>query len=322
MKNRVTECLGIEYPVLQGGMAWVSEAVLAASVSNAGGLGIIAGGNMPAELLREEIRNCRALTERPFGVNVMMMSPYVEEVAAMLTEEKVPVIITGAGSPARFLEDWKATGAKIVPVVASTAMARKMEDAGADAVIAEGGEAGGHIGPTHTMALIPQIADAVSIPVIAAGGIADARGVTAAFALGAEGVQVGTRFLVAHECRVHPNYKEAVLKATDISTVVTGRSTGHPVRGLKTRFTRSLLKWEAEGMSPEELEEKGLGSLRRAVLDGDRETGSFMAGQIAGLVCKEESSEAILRDLIDGVPAVLERLNTAFAPEKRRVEKI
>ncbi len=292
MKSKVTELLEIEYPVFQGGMSQVAENHLASAVSNAGGLGIIAAGNAPIEWVREQIREMKHKTEKPFGVNIMLMSPNAEEVAKLVVEEGVKVVTTGAGNPEKFMKLWKEAGIKVIPVVASVALARRMERVGADAVIAEGTEAGGHIGELTTMVLVPQVADAIQIPVIAAGGIADGRGVAAAFMLGASAVQIGTHFVVAKESIVHPNYKTAILKASDIDTKVTGRSAGHPVRCIRNQMTREYLKREAEGASVEELELLSLGGLRRAVIDGDVVNGSLMAGQSAGLVkheytCKE-----------------------------------
>lgn len=292
MKTEVTELLGIEYPIIQGGMAWVAEYHLAAGVSNAGGLGLIGAASAPAEWVREQIRSARKLTDRPFGVNIMLMSPYADEVAKVIVEEGVKVVTTGAGSPEKYMQMWKEAGVKVIPVVASTALARRMERCGADAVVAEGTESGGHIGETTTMALVPQVVDAVQIPVIAAGGIADGRGIAAAFMLGAEGVQMGTRFVATEECNVHENYKQFLLKAKDIDTRVTGRTTGHPVRTLRNPMTKEYLEKEAAGASFEELEMLTLGGLRKAVVDGDVKTGSVMSGQIAGMVkdvptCKE-----------------------------------
>lgn len=285
MITRVTVALGIEKPVLQGGMAWVSEANLAAAVSNAGGLGVISAMNAPAEYLRQQIRTCRELTDKPFGVNIMLMSPHVEEVAKVVLEERVPVVTTGAGLPGKYMKDWVPAGIKVVPVVPSVAIARRVEREGATAVIAEGCESGGHVGETTTMALVPQVAQAVSIPVIAAGGIADGRGFAAAFMLGAEGVQMGTRFLCSTECRINDAYKQKVLKAKDIDTAVTGKRLGHPVRALKNPFTAQLGRMEYDStITNEQIEAFGTGSLRKAAVDGDLENGSFMCGQIAGLV--------------------------------------
>lgn len=287
MNTRVSELLGTKYPVIQGGMAWVAEYHLAAAVSNAGGLGIIGAASAPPEVVREQIREAKKLTDKPFGVNVMLLNPNAAEVAQIVIEEGVKVVTTGAGNPGKFMDAWKAAGVVVIPVVASVAMAKMMERGGADAVVAEGMESGGHIGAQTTMTLVPQIADAVKIPVIAAGGIADGRGVAAAFMLGAEGVQLGTRFVVAEESIVHPNYKERVIKARDIDSEVTGMSTGHPIRVLRNQMSREYLKMEKEGASFEELEQLTLGSLRKAVIDGDVVHGSLMAGQSAGLVKKD-----------------------------------
>ena len=284
MKTRVTELLGIEYPIIQGGMAWVADHHIAAAVSEAGGLGLIAAANAPAEWVREQIREAKKLTDKPFGVNIMLMSPSADEVAKIVVEEGIKVVTTGAGSPEKYMEAWKAAGVKVIPVVASVALARRMERCGADAVVAEGTESGGHIGQATTMTLVPQVVDAVSVPVIAAGGIADGRGMAAAFMLGAEAVQIGTRFCVADECQIHENYKQRILKAKDIDSEVTGRSHGHPVRGLRNKMTREYLKLEAEGASFEQLENLTLGGLRKAVVEGDVRMGSMMAGQCAGLV--------------------------------------
>lgn len=285
IRSPITQQLGIKYPIFQGGMAWVAEANLAAAVSNAGGLGIIAAMNMDQNQLKVEIELARSLTDKPFGVNVMLMSPYAKEVAELLVKERVAVITTGAGNPQPYIEGWKQAGSKVFPVIASVALAKLLARAGADGLIAEGAEGGGHIGETSTMALIPQVVDAVDIPVIAAGGIADGRGIAAAFMLGASGVQMGTAFLLTKECRVHPNYKEMVLGASDIATMVTGRSLGHPIRSLKNRLTRTIA--QIEKSDPELIEEMGRGALRCAVLEGDKIKGCFMAGQIAGLLKTE-----------------------------------
>ena len=297
--NRVTHLLGIRYPIIQGGMAWVANASLASAVSNAGGLGIIAAGAAPVEVIYQEIVRLRQLTDKPFGVNLMMLTPYVDEVAFMLAEEKVPVITTGAGNASRFFPLWKEAGSIIAPVTASVSLAVRYERQGADLIIAEGCEAGGHIGELTTFALIPQMVDALSIPVIAAGGIADGRGINAAMMLGAEGVQLGTRFLTAHECTIHPNYKQMVLKATDSSTIVTGRGNGHPVRALKNKMTRNFHQLENTNTPFEELELLTIGSLRKAVIDGDVDNGSFMCGQIAGLVQSEDSCADIIDHLFE-----------------------
>lgn len=305
METAITELLHIEYPIFQGGMAWVAEHTLAAAVSNAGGLGIIASGGAPCEYIREEVHKAKQLTDKPFGVNVMLMNPEAEAIAKMLVEEQVSVVTTGAGNPEKYFPIWKEAEIKIIPVVASVGLARRMAKYGADALIAEGCESGGHIGEQTTMSLVPQVVQAVDIPVLAAGGIGDGRGVAAAFMLGAEGVQVGTRFLLADETRIHENYKEKVAKAKDIDTQVTGRSTGHPVRLLRNPMTRKYLKLEAEGASAETLELLTLGSLRRAVVDGDLEEGSFMAGQIAGLVNKRQTCREIIEEMMDEALTVM-----------------
>lgn len=300
MKNRICELLKTEYPVIQGGMAWVATAELAAAVANAGGAGLIAAGNAPADYVREQIRKAKEMTDGTFGVNVMMMSPYAEDVMKMLLEEKVALVTTGAGNPAKYIPALKEAGTVVIPVIPSVALAQKMQKSGADAVVAEGCEAGGHIGELTTMTLIPMVTDGVEIPVIAAGGIADARGVRASFALGAEGVQVGTRFICSEECTVHPNYKDMVVAAKDRDAVVTGRSTGHPVRTLKNKATKMMDALEKEG-NLEEFEKIGMGALRAAVVDGDTAMGSVMAGQSAGLVHNILPCRAIVQALFDGV---------------------
>lgn len=305
MKTRITELLGIEYPIIQGGMAWVAEYHLAAAVANAGGLGLIGAASAPPEVVREQIREAKKLTDKPFGVNVMLMNPNAPEVAQIVVEEGVKVVTTGAGNPGRFIPMWKEAGVKVIPVVASVAMAKMMERAGADAVVAEGTESGGHIGDQTTMVLVPQVVDAVQIPVIAAGGIADGRGVAAAFMLGAQAVQMGTRFVAATESIVHPNYKERIIKAKDIDSEVTGRSTGHPIRVLRNQMSREYLKMEKEGASLEELETLTLGSLRKAVMDGDIKGGSLMAGQIAGLIKQEKSCQEIIEEIMDDAKKLL-----------------
>ena len=305
MRTELTELLKIEYPVIQGGMAWVAEYHLASAVSNAGGLGLIVAANAPADWVRDQVRKMQELTKKPFGVNIMLMSPFADEVAKVMVEEKVPVVTTGAGNPEKYLNMWKEAGIKVIPVVASVAMAKRMERAGADAVVAEGCEAGGHIGETTTMVLVPQIADAVQIPVIAAGGIGDGRGVAAAFMLGAKGVQMGTHFVVTTESQVHQNYKDRILGAKDIDTRVTGRSTGHPVRALRNEMTRKYLELEGEGASLEELELLAVGGLRKAVVEGDVKSGSLMAGQIAGLVKESMSCEELIRKVISEAEALL-----------------
>ena len=305
MKTRITELLGIEYPIIQGGMAWVAESHLAAAVSAAGGLG--GGANAPAEVIRNYIREVKAVTDKPFGVNVMLMSPYADEVAKVIVEEGVKVVTTGAGNPEKYMEMWKAAGIKVIPVVASVALAKRMERYGADAVVAEGTESGGHIGEATTMTLVPQVVDAVSIPVIAAGGIGDGRGIAAAFMLGAEAVQMGTRFLVAKECTVHQNYKDRVLKAKDIDSTVTGRTHGHPVRCLRNQMTREYVKLENEGKSFEELEYLTLGTLRKAVQEGDVTNGTVMAGQIAGMVSKEQTCKEMIDEMMAQAETLLGR---------------
>ncbi len=305
LQTEVTDLLGIQYPIIQGGMAWVAEYHLAAAVSEAGGLGLIGAASAPPEIVREQIRKVKELTDRPFGVNVMLMNPNAPEVAQVVVEEGVKVVTTGAGNPAAHMKLWKGAGVKVIPVVASVAMARMMEKAGADAVVAEGTESGGHIGSATTMTLVPQVVDAVKIPVIAAGGIGDGRGFAAAMMLGAKAVQMGTRFLVAKESIVHENYKERVIKAKDIDSEVTGRSTGHPIRVLRNHMTREYLKMEADGVSLEELETLTLGSLRKAVMDGDVVNGSLMAGQIAGLVKKEQTCREIIEEIMDEAAALL-----------------
>ncbi|WMJ86350.1 enoyl-[acyl-carrier-protein] reductase FabK [Anaerocolumna sp. MB42-C2] len=298
MKTRICDLLKIEYPIVQGGMAWVAEHHLAAAVSEAGGLGIIAAGNAPAEVVRDEIRKAKALTNKPFGVNIMLLSPHAAEVAKVVVEEKVSVVTTGAGNPESYIPMWKEAGIVVIPVVASVALAKRMEKYGADAVVAEGCEAGGHIGELTTMALIPQIADAVTVPVIAAGGIGDGRGLAAVFMLGAEAGQIGTRFVVSHESIVHDNYKKRIISSKDIDSAVTGRSTGHPVRSIRNNMTRNYQKLEQEGKSFEELELLTLGSLKKAVVEGDIINGSVMAGQIAGLVSKEQSCKEIIEEVV------------------------
>ena len=298
MKTKVTELLQIEYPIIQGGMAWVAEHHLAAAVSEAGGFGLIGAASAPPEIVREEIRKAKELTDKPFGVNIMLLNPNADEVAKIVVEEGIQAVTTGAGNPEKYMPMWKEADVKVIPVVASVAMAKRMERYGADAVVAEGMEAGGHIGNQTTMALIPQIVDAVNIPVIAAGGIGDGRGVAASFMLGAEGVQMGTRFVVAYESIVHDNYKDRIVKAKDIDSVVTGQSTGHPVRCLRNQMTKEYIKKEQEGVPFEELERMTLGSLRKAVMDGDILNGTVMAGQIAGLVSKRQSCKEILQEIM------------------------
>lgn len=297
-KSRISDMLNIKFPLLQGGMAWVAEHNLAAAVSNAGGLGIIAAANAPVEIVRNEILKVKEMTDKPFGVNIMLLSPYAPEIAQLICEEKVPVVTTGAGNPGKYINMWKENKIKFIPVVPSVALAKRMERSGADAVIVEGCESGGHIGEQTTMVLVPQVVDAVDIPVIAAGGIGDGRGMAAILMLGAEGAQLGTRFIVAKECIVHSNFKEKVLKARDLDTEVTGRSHGHPVRALRNKMTRKYTQLENEGTPFEELELLTLGALRKAVVEGDINMGSIMAGQIAGLVKKEQSCKEIIEGII------------------------
>ncbi len=307
---RLNTFLGIKYPIIQGGMANIATGEFAASVSEAGGLGLIASGGWDAERIREEIKKCRAKTDKPFGVNLMLMNPDVDNIAKMLTEEKVAVITTGAGSPEKYVADWKASGAKVIPVVASVALAKRMERIGVDALIAEGGESGGHVGEMTTMTLVPMVVDAVSIPVIAAGGIADGRGMVAALSLGAIGVQIGTVLLASDECPIHQNYKEAVVKAKDNQTAVTGRTGGAPVRVIKNQMAREYIKMEYENVSRDELEKLTLGSLRRAVLDGDTKTGSLMAGQSCGLVTEIRPVATILESIIEDAKEQLNKLSS------------
>lgn len=306
--NRVTQLLKIKYPVIQGGMAWVADADLAAAVSNAGGLGVIAAASMPPELLEQQIVKIRKLTDKPFAMNIMLLSPTADDALEIAAQYRVPVVTTGAGMPGKVLDRLKPLGTVVVPVIASTAHAERVSKQGADAVVAEGTEAGGHIGEITTMNLVPQVTDVISIPVIAAGGIADGRGMAAAFALGAEGVQIGTRFVCAAESNVHINYKEKIIESNDRATVVTGRSTGHPVRGLKNKLSKEFEELEKRGASVEELEKLGTGKLRLAVVEGDTKWGSLMAGQSAGLVRKIEPAAAIIEDIINGAAAEIERL--------------
>ena len=304
IQNELCDILEIEYPIIQGGMAWVATGELAAAVSQAGGLGVIGAGNAPADVVREEIKKVKERTDKPFGVNVMLLSPYVDEVVEVVVEEEVPVVTTGAGNPAKYLDDFKSVGAKVIPVVPSVGLARRMARYGVDAIIAEGNEAGGHIGRLNTMALVPQIADAIDLPIIAAGGIGDGRGLVAALSLGAEGVQMGTRFVCAEECIAHDNYKEAIINAKDRDAVVTGRSTGHPVRNLKNKLTRQIQKLEKKDADKERIEELGIGRLRQAVIDGDVEEGSVMAGQVAGMVSEVEPAA----DIIDKITTQAEEI--------------
>lgn len=307
MKTRITELLGIQHPIIQGGMAWVAEHHLAAAVSEAGGLGLIGGANAPAQVVRDEIRKAMALTDKPIGVNIMLLSPHAEEIAKVVIEEGIKVVTTGAGNPEKYMDMWKAAGIKVIPVVASVALAKRMERYGADAVVAEGCESGGHIGEQTTLTLVPQVADAVSIPVIAAGGIGDGRGIAAVFMLGAEAVQMGTRFVVAHESVVHDNYKKRILKAKDIDSAVTGRTHGHPVRCLRNQMTREYVKLEQEGKGFEELEYLTLGTLRKAVQEGDVTGGTIMAGQIAGMISKEQSCREMIVEMIEQAEKLLNR---------------
>lgn len=305
MKTRVTELLGVKYPIIQGGMAWVAEHHLAAAVSESGGFGLIGAASAPADIVREEIRKAKELTNNPFGVNIMLLNPNAEDIANLVVEENIPAITTGAGTPEKFMAMWKDAGIKVIPVVASVAMAKRMERCGADAVVVEGMEAGGHIGSQTTMTLVPQIADAVNIPVIAAGGIGDGRGFAAAWMLGAEAVQMGTRFVVADESIVHENYKERIIKAKDIDSVVTGQSTGHPIRILRNQMSKEYLQKEKEGASFEELEYMTLGALRKAVIEGDVTRGSVMAGQIAGLIDRKQSCREIIEEVMNEAEKLL-----------------
>ena len=307
MQTDINNLLEIEYPIIQGGMAWVAEHHLAAAVSEAGGFGLIGAANAPADWVREQIRKTKELTDRPFGVNVMLMSPYADEVARVIAEEGVKAVTTGAGNPEKYMELWKERNIKVIPVVASVALAKRMERCGADAVVAEGCESGGHIGESTTMTLVPQVVDAVDIPVIAAGGIGDGRGIAAAFMLGAKGVQMGTRFVVTKECQVHPAYKERIIRAKDIDTRVTGRSTGHPIRALRNDMTKAYLQKEQEGASTEELELLASGALRRAVQEGDIHNGSLMSGQIAGLIKEEVSCKQLIETLVSQTKEALNR---------------
>lgn len=307
--NRICNLLGIKYPIIQGGMAWVATAELAAAVSNAGGLGLIAAGNAPADIIKQQIIKARTLTDKPFGVNVMLLSPYVDDVMDVIYEEKIPVITTGAGNPAKYMEKLKSIGTKIIPVVPSVALAKRMEKYGADAIIVEGTEAGGHIGELTTMVLIPQVVDEVSIPVIGAGGIADGRGMAAALALGAEAVQIGTRFICSSECIVHENYKKSVINAKDRDAIVTGRSTGHPVRILKNKLAKEMINLEKEGADPSVLEAKGVGCLRLAVVEGDMDKGSVMAGQIAAMVKEIKPCKEIIEEIVIDAKKTISRLD-------------
>ena len=307
IKSEISDLLGIKYPVFQGGMAWIADGKLAAAVSNGGGLGIVAAGNAPGQFVREQIRVARRITDKPIGVNIMLLSPFADEVAQVVLEEKVQVVTTGAGNPARYIKDWLAAGIKVIPVVASVAMAKLMTRLGASALIAEGGESGGHVGDLTTMVLVPQICDATHLPVIAAGGIADGRGVAAVYMLGAQGVQMGTRFLSAVECSIHPVYKEKIIKATDLCTMVTGKRLGHPVRSLRTQFARGYAKAEYGGMPDEELETLASGALRLAVQEGDLEKGCFLSGQVAALVKKEQPAAEIIKEVMEEAEPLLLR---------------
>ena len=307
IQSEICEMLGIRYPVFQGGMAWIADGKLAAAVSNGGGLGIIAAGNAPGAYVREQIRIAKSLTSNPIGVNIMLLSPYVEEVAAVVTEEKVQVVTTGAGNPSKYMKAWKDADIKVIPVVASVAMAKLMTRLGASALIAEGGESGGHVGELTTMVLLPQICDATTLPVIAAGGIADGRGVAASFMLGAKGVQMGTRFLSATECSIHPTYKEKILSATDLCTMVTGKRLGHPVRSLRTPFAREYSKAEYGGMPDDELEALATGALRLAVQEGDKEKGCFLSGQVAAMIKEEQPAAQIIKEVMEEAEPILLR---------------
>ena len=308
MKTKITELFGCKYPIFQGGMAWIAESTLASAVTNAGGVGIIAGGSAPIDYLREQIRICKKkVGDKPFGVNIMLMSPNAEDLAQLVIDEKVPMITTGAGNPGKYMSAWKEAGIKVVPVVPSVALARRMERSGADAIIAEGMESGGHIGQNTTMCLVPQVVDAVSVPVIAAGGIADGRGVAAAFMLGAEGVQVGTRFLATTECQIHENYKNLVLKAKDTDNAVTGVFSGSPCRGVKTKFTKKLLELEKKAAPPEDFESLTVGSLRKAVVDGNVEEGSFLCGLIAGMVHDVKPCAEVIQEMMGQAETLLNR---------------
>ena len=309
IKSAICELLGIQYPVFQGGMAWIADGKLAAAVSNGGGLGIIAAGNAPGSYVQEQIRIARTLTSKPIGVNIMLMSPFADEVADVVVEETVEVVTTGAGNPSKYLKEWSAAGIKVIPVVASVAMAKLMTRLGASALIAEGGESGGHVGELTTMVLAPQVCDATSLPVIAAGGIADGRGAAAAFMLGACGVQMGTRFLSAYECNIHPNYKEKILKASDLCTMVTGKRLGHPVRSLRTPFPREYAKAEYSGIPDDELEKLAEGKLRMAVQQGDIQNGCFLSGQIAAMVKQEQPAAEIVQQVIEEAEQILRRAN-------------
>lgn len=308
LKTPICELLGIQHPIIQGGMAWVATAELASAVSNAGALGIIGAGNAPGEWVREQIRKTKDMTDRPFGVNVMLMSPFAKEVIDVVCEERVPVITTGAGNPGTLIPRFRNAGAKIIPVVASVALAKRMERTGVDALIAEGLESGGHIGEISTMALVPQVVDAVSIPVIAAGGFADGRGLVAALALGAKGVQMGTRFVCSTECIAHSNFKSRIVQAKDRSTITTGQTTGHPVRVIENRLARTFAEMERKGASVEDLEKLGIGKLRLGLIDGDMENGSLMAGQISGMICDIRPAQEIVNAIVEEAQAIIRNL--------------
>ena len=312
--NAICKLLNIKYPIFQGGMAWIGTAELASAVSNAGGLGLIGAGHMPPDILRKEIQKCKSMNEgsKPFGVNVMLMSPFVKEVMEVVIDEKIPVVTTGAGNPGEYVPALKEIGSKVIPVVASVALAKRLERVGADAIIAEGMESGGHIGEIATLPLVPQVVDAVDVPVIAAGGIADSRGLAAAFALGASAVQMGTRFVLSEECIAHPNYKNLVLKAKDRSTVVTGRTLGHPARVIANKFTRTYLEMEAAGAPAEELEKLGVGSLHRATHEGDVDNGSVMIGQISGMLEDIKPVKQIIEDIVAGLPKIVEEIQSRY----------
>ena len=306
--TRITRLLNIKYPIIQGGMAWVATHELAAAVSEAGGLGIIAAGNAPGDYVRDEIRKLREVTDKPFGVNIMLLSPFAEDIVDIVCDERVPVVTTGAGNPGKYIDRFKSLGIKVIPVVPTVSLAKRLERLGVDAIIVEGTEAGGHVGELTTMTLIPQVSDAVALPIIAAGGIGDSRGLLAAFALGAEGVQVGTRFVCSTEAAIHDNYKQEIIKASDRDAIVTGRGTGHPVRVLRNKFTKEYLNVEKSGADVETLEKMGVGRLRIAVKDGDMENGSVMSGQIAGMICDIKSCKDIIVDMFNGVEDVMNRL--------------
>lgn len=307
LRTRITRLFGIDYPIIQGGMAWTATAELAAAVSNAGGIGVIGAGHMPTDILRDEIRNAKKLTDRPFGVNLMLLTPHIDDIVAMVLEEDVAMVTTGAGNPGKYMSSLKERGIKVLPIAPSVALAKRMESIGADAIIGEGMEAGGHIGELTTMVLTPQLVDAVEIPVVAAGGIADGRGVAAAFALGADGVQVGTRFMCAEECTIHPDVKAEVIKAKDRDTIVTGRSTGHPVRVLKNKLARQIMELDRDN-KPEEIEALGAGKLALAMRQGDTDMGSLMAGQIAAMVCKIQPAAEIVSEMMTEAEAVMRTL--------------